>query len=550
MKKRFFIPLCLLTCSLISGLAFAACEESEDTGLQQTEYQAQDGENGKSAYELYKEKYGYNGTEDEWLEALVNGELAETVQHTVTFQPDNGEEDFTQQIQHGEKAERPEQPERDGYIFNGWIYDDGVEEETWSFNGYSITKDITLTAKWDYLTYELPIINIDTQGASINSKVEYTDMTFSLENCDDELSEITGGIRLRGNSTRGYPKKPYRIKFDKKQSLFGLEKAKSWVLLADYLDPSALHNYTAFSLANEMPGLAFTPSPHKVNVYLNGNFAGLYTLCEQVQENEGRMNIELDEITEDMVDLKDFNFFICMDKSVLEDSDSVLDETYFYLEEYDRYFELKYPEKDQFVSEEQFESFFAQLKEYVSDIMYAFKNKDVETIKREANLNSLIDYLIIDQIMGENDHMWKSFNMYYTNTSTPEENGKLNFGPVWDYDYALHTPWTGKPNQDYTLSDRIIYSNVFFQAMANVPEFYGMIKERYTLYASNALGNYIEQIDDIVASMDESVKLNEELWYSFIEEEDLSQNNIDFLIAWLEHRKELLDEKWLLTDEE
>ena len=545
-RRIFLATLCVL-CACSSVFAFVSCKKSTTPTVQKTETTPND---GKSAYELYKEKYSYDGTENEWLEALANGTLAEEVQHTVVFDPDNGDDDFSQKIQHGEKAERPEEPERMGYVFKGWVYDDGTEEEPWSFNGYSVTEDITLTAKWDYLTYELPIINIDTQGASINSKVDYTDMTFSLENCDDELSEVTGGIRLRGNSTKGYPKKPYRIKFDKKQSLFGLEKAKSWVLLADYLDPSALHNYTAFSLANEMPGLTFTPSPHKVNVYVNGNFAGLYTLCEQVQENKGRMDIELDEITEDMVNLKDFNFFICMDKSVVEDSDSVLDETYFYLEEYNQYFELKYPEKDQFVSEKQFQSFFSQLKEYVSDIMKAFKNKDVETIKNEANLNSLIDYLIVDQIMGENDHAWKSFNMYYTNTSTnAEENGKLNFGPIWDYDWALHTPWTGKPNQEYNLTNQISYSNIFFRVMADVPEFYKIVKERYTLYASAALGDYIERVDNIVASMEESIKLNEELWYSTIEEENLSQNNIDFLIAWLENRKELLDEKWLLSND-
>ena len=208
MKKRLIISFCLAICFLIGGFAFASCNESNSSGFQQTENQVQNGKDGKSAYELYKIKYGYSGTEEEWLEALVNGELVEKIQHTVTFQPNTGEEMFTQKIQHGEKAERPEQLEREGYIFKGWFYDDGVEEEKWSFNGYSVTKDITLTAKWDYATYELPIININTKGASINSKVEYTDMTFSLENCEDELFEIAGGIRLRGNSTRVLPKKP------------------------------------------------------------------------------------------------------------------------------------------------------------------------------------------------------------------------------------------------------------------------------------------------------------------------------------------------------
>lgn len=104
----------------------------------------------------------------------------------------------------------------------------------------------------------------------IDSKINYTDMSFTISNSNDDLTNVSGGIRLRGNSTRVFSEKPYRIKFDKKQSLFGLAKAKSWVLLADYLDSSGLHNYTALSLGGEMDGLSFTPTPNKVNVYLNG----------------------------------------------------------------------------------------------------------------------------------------------------------------------------------------------------------------------------------------------------------------------------------------
>ena len=90
------------------------------------------------------------------------------------------------------------------------------------------------------------------------------------------------------------------------------------------------------------------------------------------------MNIEVD-ITEDMVDLKDFNFFISMDYSVVGDKDAVLDETYFYVSEYDKYFELKYPEKDQFVSESQFKKFFSELKLYTKQLLDMFDNLHQKT---------------------------------------------------------------------------------------------------------------------------------------------------------------------------
>ena len=469
-------------------------------------------------------------------------------EYTVTFDASdayNSNNVFTRKVAHGEKIATPNLPAKMGYNLS-WYYTDGDETKKWDFDKSIVTQNITLTAKLEYAIYELPIINIDTNGASINSKEDYTDMTFSIENCDGELENVTGGIRLRGNSTRRYAKKPYRIKFDKKQSLFGLEKAKSWVLLAEYLDPSALHNYTAFKIASELDGLAFTPSPYKVNVYLNGEYVGLYTLCEQIQENEGRMNIELDEIDENFTELKQYNFFISMDYSTKSDATAVLEETYFYIEEYDRYFELKYPEKDQFASDEQFESFMSQLKAYTEEMLDAFVNEDLNKIQSEVNVNSLIDFLIVDIIVGERDHYRKSFNMYYTNTSSnEEENGKLNFGPIWDYDWSLNTPWTELPNESYKIDDRVVYSNYYFMAVENIPELDKVLKTRYNLYAKNVLADYIDDLDALTLSMEESINLNNQRWYWEFDS-DISKKNVTFLKDFLKARKLQLDELWSL----
>lgn len=392
----------------------------------------------------------------------------------------------------------------------------------------------------DYAVKDLPIVKIDTQSMPIIGKTDYVDMTFDLVNCSDALSNVSGGIRLRGNSTLNYDKKPYRLKFDKKQSLFGLKKSKSWVLLADYLDPSCLHNYTALTLGNKMENLPFTPTPNKVNVYLNDEYVGLYTLCEQIQENEGRINIEKT-ITEDMKDLKDFNFYIAMDQSVAADQDAVLDETYFYLDEYNRYIELKYPEKTDFTSDEQFYKFFADLKSYIADLFATFTSLDSEKIVKETNVGSLIDYYLVDAVMGEVDHAYKSFNMYYTCTSKNfEENGKLNFGPIWDYDWSLLTPWTGKPCTGMDeISTRVAYSNVFFKALQNEPSLTKMTKERYFSKMSPMLDDFISSVNDYGKTIYDSLKLNSIRWYD--DPISLLDNNLKFLNDYLSARKKRLD---------
>ncbi len=101
------------------------------------------GDNGKSAYQLYIETFGYDGSESEWLLALINGELR-TVSYTVTFNSDGGTLVDSQAISVGCKVVKPQNPEREGYIFLGW-YLDG---EAWNFTSSVVTEDITLTAGW------------------------------------------------------------------------------------------------------------------------------------------------------------------------------------------------------------------------------------------------------------------------------------------------------------------------------------------------------------------------------------------------------------------
>ena len=401
-----------------------------------------------------------------------------------------------------------------------------------------------VNAVTDYATMELPIVNIDTGGKEIATKSAYYDMKFSLTNTENELVNVSGGIRLRGNVTLTYPKKAYRMEFTDKVSLFGQERARSWVLLADYLDPASLNNYAAFSLGAESDALLFTPTAHKVNVYINGGFYGLYTLCEKIEADEGRLGIE-QTITGDMMDLKDFNFFVSMDKYVIEDSKAKKNEDYFYIASIDKYFELKYPKKKDFVSEYQFRQFFSQLVLYYEELVTAFQNGDIEKINNEINVDSLVDYLIIDQIMGEKDHYWKSFNMFYISASNNEKaGGRLNFGPIWDYDWALYTPFTSEPNQYYEIGEEYRFTNFFYKCVIDTPQLYSRVEERYNEVFVPALDKVIKDLKTQQENMKESYIENQKRWYA--NTPDITEKNIDFLNRYLAFRLEFLKEKWSL----
>jgi hypothetical protein len=145
----------------------------------------------------------------------------------------------------------------------------------------------------------LPVIYIETQNAQpILSKEKYINMNLRIVADNPEYClEKTGfqdGIRGRGNTTWDYPKKPYRIKFNQKTSLFGLERAKSWVLLADYRSPTLLQNVIGFELGQRF-GFPFTNHYQHIELVLNGEYQGTYILTEQVHVGSGRVAIDENE---------------------------------------------------------------------------------------------------------------------------------------------------------------------------------------------------------------------------------------------------------------
>ena len=110
------------------------------------------------------------------------------------------------------------------------------------------------------------------------------------------LNNVSGKVKVRGNYTSSYDKKPIRIKFDKKQKMLGLNndnELKSWVLLANWKDSSMLRDASAFYLANallESDGY-YSSDFRFVKVYLNDSYNGVYLLVEQQQINKYRYNL-------------------------------------------------------------------------------------------------------------------------------------------------------------------------------------------------------------------------------------------------------------------
>ena len=92
----------------------------------------------------------------------------------------------------------------------------------------------------------LPHIYINTyNNKAITSKTEYIYCTLIYVDEEDHVFEYDSvAIRGRGNSTWGFAKKPYKIKFYTKEKFLGkgYANAKKWTLLANAADKSLIRN--------------------------------------------------------------------------------------------------------------------------------------------------------------------------------------------------------------------------------------------------------------------------------------------------------------------
>ena len=110
----------------------------------------------------------------------------------VTFDPDNGGDTFTQDVEYEGKAIKPTpDPEKTGYTFDGWYLDEA--EEPFSFDT-TITSDITLKAKWTQNTYT---VTFDANGG----EGTMDDQTFTY---DEEKALTTNAFTRTGYTFTGW----------------------------------------------------------------------------------------------------------------------------------------------------------------------------------------------------------------------------------------------------------------------------------------------------------------------------------------------------------
>lgn len=272
----------------------------------------------------------------------------------------------------------------------------------------------------EYKEYNLPVIYISTEnGASITSQKEYIGGQFSIDYNGiykyENITEETINIRGRGNSSWKLQKKPYKIKFSSKTSLFGLEKAKEWVLQANHIDRSLIRNTMAMNMASVLDNMSFIPHSYLVDVFVNGKYQGVYSLTEQIEVKDGRIEGE-----KDSTDV-DTDYLIELGG---EEEKTVFGTNIFHSELYS-WIEIKNPDSD-VLSYEQYQ----YINQYMNKVDESVINLD--NYEEYLDVDSLIDWFILNEFSYNVDGTFRRSDFMLK-----KKGGKLYMAAPWDYDYAF-----------------------------------------------------------------------------------------------------------------
>ncbi len=390
--------------------------------------------------------------------------------------------------------------------------------------------------------FRLPIIRIETEnGAKINTKDRYINAYFSIDYGEDfdfdSIYDSVIGIQGRGHSSWKLEKKPYKIKFESGTSLFGLEKAKRWVLVANHVDRSLIRNQIAYSVGNVLDNMVFIPSAYMVDLYINGEYHGVYQLSEQPEINRGRVPGVEDSTETDT----DFLLEIGGEYTKTDFGGNVFSHKLF------RFVEIKNPDSD-VLTKEQFD--------YVSGYVKAVEDAVVSggDYHELLDVPSLVDWFLLyefsynlDGIFRRSDYLLK------------KSDGKLFFCLPWDFDYAFgnmgldssdYEEWICLGNSETDSYNMYIPENIMDYLLKD-PYFISCLKERWEQVGEKMLSVALETVSAAEVRVAPSAEQNFERWKVLgkkIQFEnkvtakiDTYQGQLDYLTDWINMRYAWMD---------
>jgi hypothetical protein len=248
----------------------------------------------------------------------------------------------------------------------------------------------------------VPVLRIEIEDGKTPSRSKERDAQITLAGI-----RYPARIKVRGSSSAHYPKKQFALKLragDSKTEagLLGMAEASSWVLASPYADKTLIKNVLGLAQARQL--FPYAPQTRWVELILNGDYHGVYTLTEKIERGKHKV---------DVPSIEKGGFILNVDAG---------DSPYVESDQGTRY-TLVYPEGDG--DQESSARTMSWLRRWLS----AFEaSLSTDHYTRYVHSPSFVDYFLQQELWKNIDAFRKSMYLY------KGADHKLHMGPSWDFD--------------------------------------------------------------------------------------------------------------------
>ena len=268
-----------------------------------------------------------------------------------------------------------------------------------------------------FTSSNLPLVVINTNGKWINDDPKITANMGIIWNGVGKRNSLTDpknnyngniSIEARGSSSQGFPKRSYGFEtksldlMDMDVSLLGMPEENDWVLYAPYTDKTMIRDVLTYTLDASMGH--YSPRCRYVELFLNGNYEGVYVLMEKIKRNENRVDIAKLLTTDNMGENLTGGYIIKIDKSTGGGGDGWF--SYYINNTNNTYYQYDYPKSKEITPAQK-----TYIQTYVRNMekaLYLEKFSGTGSYHEYLNDSSFIDFMIINELSKNIDGLESS----------------------------------------------------------------------------------------------------------------------------------------------
>ena len=373
----------------------------------------------------------------------------------------------------------------DGFHSNLPLVVVSLEEDIPEYKVFLEGKEVIYEDVEPYTTGKIKVIDTKTGGNTLTDAPSY---------------ESIIKIKVKGHSSIQYDKQQYKIKAlnpdgtDNETSILGMGEGSEWIINGSMADKSMLRNYLGYRIASEIGGNNMAPDSRFCEVVFDKDgkltYQGVFLLMETVSRGDERVKVDSYDPT------KSYSSYIV--RRDRKTSFDIMLDTYGRTELFkddddfaaaeDNWIGIKYPSQKKITDDTI--KYITRDFSRIEKVLYSDKDNVYSAYDKYINVDTFVDYFLINEFFGNYDAGEHSTYMY------KNSGDRLNIGPVWDFDQAMNNSFEA----EYNAEEIAFQERTFFKQLCNDKNFVKKLKKRYTALRQTFLSE-----DHVFSMIDETV---------------------------------------------